>query len=1331
MKHNRLIAILVACFLFLWIDLNAAPITSETAKTIAIHWMSSQHRQRSSVPTIKHVQLLENVYLCELENGFVLVSSDDRLYPVIGYSENTGIKDVPPALRNWIQQYRVSDQQTVNRQTKAHPLWETLLKDRITGVIKASSEVLPLIKTQWNQNFPWNEKCPMDINGPGGRAYAGCVAVAMAQIMKYWGFPVQGTGIHSYKSDVYGTLSVSFDINYPWGNMSDTTANDSVKTLLYHCGISVDMDYGPIASSADAKYGPAHAWVTYFKYSPSIVSAERSDYTDNDWLQMIRQELSEKRPILYYGRNQNNQNGHAFVCDGYQSNGFFHFNWGWGGSFDGYYALNTLTPDSDSDYSYQQGAVFKIEPSSPVSLIFPYKESFEGDLIPDPWIVKGDDAYVGLKEAHSGVKSLLLNDYTTTETGIATAQLKINVPEEGASLRFYIKRGYSPSPSDYNQHKAEIRTEFGETVLHSFFEGDFNDLEWQAYYLDLTPWKSQIIRLYFEQNNSSTEKRQWMSIDDVSIKQEPIANFDVNNRLVYDGQTIQFKNLSTMANNFLWQFGDDMTSLEAHPTHQYKNPGRYTITLTVNNGDASLVKYNYIHVLPKYTPSYTLENGGNFETRPDDFASVLLDGSINLWEHGTPGNVLYTAHSDFQVWKTGLSIHIEKENYTSALVTPLFNLSAPGTYAVQFYHQMDTYYNNCPGAAWMEFTLDEGQTWNRLGTYENNPVGSKNWYNRSSHDASPDNAPCWWKELDSWTCARLMIPEFVGQASVGFRFVYRVESGWGGELTYLIDGWSIDDFEIQYIPPTADFEHSKLAYVGQPIQFIDRSVYASSWRWSFGDQTISTDQHANHTYTAPGYYTISLEINNATDVCTHEQGIHVLPERGIPYLPEKGGNFDTHTDDFDSQRLTGSIDMWEHGQPDNAQIALQSNSQVWKTGLNVPLSKDNYQCALYTPNYKPTQKGTYALSFDMSMDVTYANGPFAVQCQYSTDNGQSWFRLGEDNDTLGQNWYNRGPSSDHQIDSSIFTDQMGWTSIVNHQPVSYPMNLDVSVQQIAFRFVLSVVDVFSDGYDRDGFMIDNISLTGPSSGQPDLWVSQHQLVLSALAGSKQINIENMGENDLSWQVVSDIQWLDIQPTGGQNDTVITISYDENTSQARTGCITIQAENALNGVQSLCIIQDSPATSPVISMIADTLINENSPGKYVYFTVTDQETPGNQLNLWAESSNPTLIPNDYTHLAMGGPVDQRHLFLLPAPDQKGVAVISIYARDTDGLTGQRDFTVTVQKEAFIDLDINHDNRVNLNDLILGLQVLSGDAIQIDINEQVTLAIVLQIFYVIYQ
>ncbi|KPA10987.1 lipoprotein, partial [Candidatus Magnetomorum sp. HK-1] len=262
---------------------------------------------------------------------------------------------------------------------------------------------------------------------------------------------------------------------------------------------------------------------------------------------------------------------------------------------------------------------------------------------------------------------------------------------------------------------------------------------------------------------------------------------------------------------------------------------------------------------------------------------------------------------------------------------------------------------------------------------------------------------------------------------------------------------------------------------------------------------------------------------------------------------------------------------------------------------------------------------------------------------------------------------------------------------------------------------------------NDGFMIDNFFLTGPPSGKADLWVSNQKLFVSASKGVSQINIENIGDKTMQWQIENTLNWISTQPLLGHNDGIITINYTENEDQQRSGCFTISATDALNSVQSICLVQNEPDAAPIISRINNVIIDKNSDGKNISFTVTDNVTPTNQLNLWAESNNPTLIPNDYDHLAIGGPVDQRNLLIVPATDQTGVALITIYVKDTDGFMGLRTFTVSVQYVFPLHLDINNDAKVDLMDLIISLQIISKNKVN-NLNSEIKIDIstILQIF-----
>jgi hypothetical protein len=207
----------------------------------------------------------------------------------------------------------------------------------------------------------------------------------MAQVMKFWNYPTTGTGFHSYNHSTYGTLSANFgSTTYNWTNMpnqltsaSTSTQRSAVATLMYHCGVSVDMNYGVaseggssayvISSASAVTHCTEYALKTYFGYKSTLQGIKKANYTNTNWINILKTELNAGRPMVYAGFGDG---GHCFVCDGYDNNNFFHFNWGWGGSYDGYFTLDALNPGSGGigggSYSYNDGqqAVIGIEPAS-------------------------------------------------------------------------------------------------------------------------------------------------------------------------------------------------------------------------------------------------------------------------------------------------------------------------------------------------------------------------------------------------------------------------------------------------------------------------------------------------------------------------------------------------------------------------------------------------------------------------------------------------------------------------------------------------------------------------------------------------------------------------------------------------------------------------------------------------------------------------------------------------------------------------------------------------------------------------------------------------------
>jgi hypothetical protein len=302
------------------------------------------------------------------DQGYVIVSGDDVVKPVIGYSfEGTySNENLPVQMTEWMN--NISDQVLYHskRQSQRPPHiqseWEHLGTADVTSLVsyKGVKSVDPLLVTTWDQGAYYNELCPQDPDGPAGRVWAGCVATAMAQVMFYYRFPAHGAGNHGYMSD-YGYLSANFgNTTYQWDEMltSIHSSNLAIATLLYHCGIAVNMGYSPGGSGAYSGTA-ANALISYFKYSPETHMEDKDNYSDDDWANLLRNQLDSKMPMYYHGFGSG---GHAFNVDGYQPGDYFHFNWGWSGSYNGYFYLNNLNPGSYS-FTSGQGAMINIYPT--------------------------------------------------------------------------------------------------------------------------------------------------------------------------------------------------------------------------------------------------------------------------------------------------------------------------------------------------------------------------------------------------------------------------------------------------------------------------------------------------------------------------------------------------------------------------------------------------------------------------------------------------------------------------------------------------------------------------------------------------------------------------------------------------------------------------------------------------------------------------------------------------------------------------------------------------------------------------------------------------------
>ncbi len=292
------------------------------------------------------------------QSGFILISGNESTIPIIGYStKNTYIinQELPPNFKEWIDGYaiQIEDANKQNLDFK-NPQWDVYSKIPDLKNIKSAKNVAPLLSTTWNQGCGYNSLCPeTSSGGQCGHVWAGCVATAMAQVMKYHNHPVNGEDTFSYIHHTYGYQFADFgNTTYNWGSMPDNSGNADVAELIYHCGVSVSMNYSPSGSGAYS-WRAASSLKSFFKYSSNLLLTYKGNYTDENWAKLLKIELDEGRPMYYQGSGSG---GHAFNIDGYQGTNHFHLNWGWGGSYNGYYYLNDLTPGSHS-YNDGQAAI--------------------------------------------------------------------------------------------------------------------------------------------------------------------------------------------------------------------------------------------------------------------------------------------------------------------------------------------------------------------------------------------------------------------------------------------------------------------------------------------------------------------------------------------------------------------------------------------------------------------------------------------------------------------------------------------------------------------------------------------------------------------------------------------------------------------------------------------------------------------------------------------------------------------------------------------------------------------------------------------------------------
>ena len=386
-------SILLGIAIFISYLFHGQDISEKTARIVANNFLNQKNIKKTSNNekliniTARIDKKYDGFYIFNSENGFFIISSQSENHPILAYSLDSSIpvgEKQSPEFLYILNEYQAANEYLRNNKIKKinddesiliKEEWNALLNGRQLSSAKNNTNksdatdpafVLPLIKTKWKQRPLYNKLVPKTYENYD--CPTGCVATAMAQLMKYWGYPKKGMSNHTYKisSKYYDwngkTLSANFEnTTYKWSNMptslDDSSSKeevDAVATLMLHAGISVDMIYGPNSSGAYSSDVP-NALVKYFRYNSDLDMESKIDYDNTEWIKLIKSQLSKNYPIYYKGSSS--KGGHAFIADGYDTDNLIHFNFGWGGKSDGYYQASNPV-----GYTSKQAIIINIYP---------------------------------------------------------------------------------------------------------------------------------------------------------------------------------------------------------------------------------------------------------------------------------------------------------------------------------------------------------------------------------------------------------------------------------------------------------------------------------------------------------------------------------------------------------------------------------------------------------------------------------------------------------------------------------------------------------------------------------------------------------------------------------------------------------------------------------------------------------------------------------------------------------------------------------------------------------------------------------------------------------
>ena len=393
MAKNRLFVLLML-LMSVGLLAQAAPVTQEQARQEASRFLLNKQKSNHSLKfATKGNKTLEAAasneaayYVFNIGNnqGFVIVAGDDRINPILGYSDEGYFDEAkaPANMKAWLNDYA----QQISLLDKVAGIEGAIAAPKAKDAVDTRNSIAPLITTKWDQATPYWNECPQFMisdNEEDGYelAYTGCVATSMSQLMNFYKYPVTtpqvipaytftyGDGNYNYSTVDMPELPIT---TFDWAHMRDTYtgAEDEVYTsavahLMFYVGCAIKSQYGVSATGAYTDDIPKG--FALFGYGSKL--AYRNDYTQEVWDNMVYEELAAGRPMIYNG-TAGSGGGHSFICDGYEYGNYFHINWGWGGMGNGYFQLAIMNPyasgiggsSSAEGYNMKQNIVYNIIP---------------------------------------------------------------------------------------------------------------------------------------------------------------------------------------------------------------------------------------------------------------------------------------------------------------------------------------------------------------------------------------------------------------------------------------------------------------------------------------------------------------------------------------------------------------------------------------------------------------------------------------------------------------------------------------------------------------------------------------------------------------------------------------------------------------------------------------------------------------------------------------------------------------------------------------------------------------------------------------------------------